>query len=212
MCPTLPQVVGEEGFVLERSDTGDVITTEEHWQVIFDLVVDDWHSKGKLGGEMRLVAVNREPQSVRSSTSPVKLVGTGKYDMPAYFGEITLLVNTLTMDDKRFGRWGKNGPEKLKFRDARDMRNKKKDASVRKKNEKVVVLRGMEKIERLDHLSQYLCNHFGMVPLWNAFDVLRSLAIMFLIDRNFSLWCQFGLCWVEELTPTLFTFVSTTYC
>jgi hypothetical protein len=143
-------------------------------QALFDSAIEDWHGSGKMGGEMHLKAsgLNHgvERPTIRNPT-------TG----------ITLVVNTKTLDDRVWGRWGKQGLETFHVRSSHASDSKGGSTRSKKggtqggqvatskgaKASRCVELPGVESIRTVDNLRQRLCNEFGkcVVLVWVPCDL-----------------------------------------
>jgi hypothetical protein len=145
-----------------------------HAQVLFDCAIEDWHGNGKMGGEMHLKASVLD-HGVERPTIHNPTTG------------ITLVVNTRTLDDRVWGRWGKQGLEKFHVRNSHA--SDSTGAGTRSKNDgaqggqvarskgtkagRCVELPGVESIRTVDNLRQRLCNQFGkcVVLVWVPCDI-----------------------------------------
>lgn len=163
----LERGIGEGGLIIERADTGDAIGSEVHWQVLFDAVIDDWHGVGKLGGEMLLCANRRGLRKMSGNAS----VGVGEQQM-------ILSINTRTLDDKVWGRWGKNG---LVMMPSRSKTEKDTSKAAGEKHGSgqggFLEMQGMESVRNVDELRQRLCDQFGkcVVLVWVPCDINGKL-------------------------------------
>ena len=164
------QVDAEHARVLYCVLSDDLLDTDEQWQAVFDRVVDDWHGRRELGGEvqLRVFFVGLTPAALlpmHLRDSLARVVGA-RSELRTLSLACHLAAFAGAGDgDKRDQTWDVVSPKQLEWL-----------KSLAAASSGPSLIAGMDAAWRWARVRQELCNHFGCCVLlrYTPCDILGN--------------------------------------